>query len=114
MKIRIRYTILMSDVQKMLAESLSRHLNRDIRSEDIHPGEDDFVIDYVEEIPDTEAVQIMELTGRNTDEPPSDRLAEEMVECRLCGKEASATTAHLHQGKWIGVCCWDERLRTTE
>ena len=36
------------------------------------------------------------------------------VTCKLCGKETPAGTAHLHQGQWVGECCWDERLRTTE
>jgi formylmethanofuran dehydrogenase subunit E len=37
-----------------------------------------------------------------------------MVVCSLCGNPTLADTAHLHQGKLIGECCWDERLRTTE
>jgi hypothetical protein len=36
------------------------------------------------------------------------------VKCVTCHKDAPAATAHLHQGKWIGECCWDERLRSTE
>jgi len=37
-----------------------------------------------------------------------------MVICSLCGNPTHADTAHLHQDKLIGECCWDERLRTTE
>lgn len=36
------------------------------------------------------------------------------VDCSLCGSEAYAHVAHLHQGQWIGLCCWDERLRASE
>jgi hypothetical protein len=37
-----------------------------------------------------------------------------MVICYLCGNPTHGDTAHRHQDKWIGECCWDERLRTTE
>lgn len=37
------------------------------------------------------------------------------VECHICGQDCRADTAHFHQGGWVGdVCCWDERLRSTE
>lgn len=37
------------------------------------------------------------------------------VTCKFCGKPAEASTAHLHDGQYVGdECCWDERLRTTE
>lgn len=36
------------------------------------------------------------------------------VRCYLCKEEAPEATAHRHQGRWIGDCCWDERLRTTQ
>jgi hypothetical protein len=37
------------------------------------------------------------------------------VTCVLCGNDAAAEAAHLHQGQWIGDdCCWDERLKSTE
>lgn len=36
------------------------------------------------------------------------------VECSLCGSEVTAQQAHLHQGKYIGDCCWDERLKASE
>jgi len=38
----------------------------------------------------------------------------EVVTCSICGNDADAETAHLHQGKHIGSCCWDDRLKTTE
>lgn len=43
-------------------------------------------------------------------------LAEENngIACSLCGQDCAAGEAHLHQGKYIGECCWDERLRATE
>jgi hypothetical protein len=34
--------------------------------------------------------------------------------CALCESETPMSRAHLHQGRWIGACCWDERLRATE
>ena len=37
------------------------------------------------------------------------------VRCSICGKLASASDAHVHQGGWIGdECCWEERLRRSE
>lgn len=36
------------------------------------------------------------------------------VTCSLCSEEAPIASAHMHQGKFIGECCWDDRLRTTE
>jgi hypothetical protein len=37
-----------------------------------------------------------------------------MVVCTVCEQDALASTAHLHQSQWIGDCCWDERLRSSE
>jgi hypothetical protein len=34
--------------------------------------------------------------------------------CKLCGQKVDVNTAHRHQEGYIGECCWDERLRTTE
>jgi hypothetical protein len=34
--------------------------------------------------------------------------------CKLCQKPTPASTAHCHQGGYIGECCWDERLRASE
>lgn len=37
------------------------------------------------------------------------------VVCGQCGNACLATTAHLHQGRYVGdECCWDERLRSSE
>ena len=36
------------------------------------------------------------------------------VLCSRCGNVVVAGSAHLHQDKHVGECCWDERLRTTE
>jgi hypothetical protein len=37
------------------------------------------------------------------------------IPCSVCGKCCDPSTAHLHQGKWIGdECCWDERLKSSE
>jgi hypothetical protein len=33
--------------------------------------------------------------------------------CSLWGEPAKAMTAYLHQGRYVGLCCWDEHLRTT-
>lgn len=38
----------------------------------------------------------------------------ETVACSVCGNKTPADTAHLHQEKWIGECCWDERLKASE
>ena len=47
-----------------------------------------------------------------------DRCYEEVrltkVSCIFCHKQVPINEAHLHQGNWVGPCCWDERLRTTE
>lgn len=37
-----------------------------------------------------------------------------MINCSICSCDTPAALAHLHQGKYIGECCWDERLRSTE
>ena len=35
--------------------------------------------------------------------------------CSLCNKAiTNPDDAHLHQGKYIGECCWDERLKASE
>ena len=36
------------------------------------------------------------------------------VTCKLCKKDADAKTAHRHGDGWVGECCWDERLRSSE
>jgi hypothetical protein len=36
------------------------------------------------------------------------------VTCKFCEKETPAAAAHIHQGGYVGECCWDERLRVTE
>lgn len=36
-----------------------------------------------------------------------------LVTCIFCHRQVPTDDAHLHQGKWVGPCCWDERLRTT-
>ena len=36
------------------------------------------------------------------------------VRCSVCAKLTDKGQAHLHQGKWIGDECWDERLRASE
>lgn len=42
------------------------------------------------------------------------RRARPLIFCALCQKPAAIRTAHWHQGRYIGACCWDERLRMTE
>ncbi len=34
--------------------------------------------------------------------------------CSLCYALTQRNTAHRWQGKYIGECCWDDRLKTTE
>lgn len=38
----------------------------------------------------------------------------ETVPCSLCGRQRSIMRVHLHRGTYIGNCCWDDRLKTTE
>jgi hypothetical protein len=42
-------------------------------------------------------------------------IVRETVRCKLCERQVPQSTAHRHQGEWVGdECCWDERLRATE
>lgn len=50
----------------------------------------------------------------NDDYPCDCYEAKAQVNCKLCGADSPVATAHLHQGEWVGDCCWDERLRATE
>ena len=34
--------------------------------------------------------------------------------CKFCHRPVDPTKAHLHDGEYVGECCWDERLRATE
>jgi hypothetical protein len=34
--------------------------------------------------------------------------------CSLCSQIISVNTAHFHQSKFIGECCWDDRLKSSE
>lgn len=36
------------------------------------------------------------------------------VICKFCLQDAPSKTAHLHQEQYVGECCWDERLRSSE
>lgn len=36
------------------------------------------------------------------------------IVCKFCKAELPVEEAHLHQGEYVGPCCWDERLRSTE
>lgn len=36
------------------------------------------------------------------------------VTCDICGELTSLGTAHLHQDEWVGECCWDDRLKSSE
>lgn len=38
----------------------------------------------------------------------------ELGECTFCGGTVLLATAHRHHNRWVGTCCWDERLRSTE
>lgn len=37
-----------------------------------------------------------------------------MTTCCLCHADIYVHMAHSHQGKPVGECCWDERLRITQ
>lgn len=44
-----------------------------------------------------------------------DGMGEPSAVCSICDRGLfQKDDKHLHQGEWIGSCCWDERLRTTE
>lgn len=34
--------------------------------------------------------------------------------CSLCRERRPADAMHLHQGRWIGECCWDEQLQPSK
>jgi len=34
--------------------------------------------------------------------------------CKFCHRPVDPAKAHLHDGEYVGECCWDERLRATE
>jgi len=36
------------------------------------------------------------------------------VRCKFCKTKISIKDAHRYRGKYVGECCWDERLRATE
>lgn len=55
-----------------------------------------------------------ELLCEVTGDPASIVECMDLVECSLCGQDAPASTAHLHGNGWVGNCCWDERLRSSE
>jgi hypothetical protein len=38
----------------------------------------------------------------------------ELGECKFCGEAVLLATAHPHHNGWVGLCCWDDRLRSTE
>jgi len=54
------------------------------------------------------------LTKKPTGRTKEKREQELHVMCKLCQNSVPAKTAHLHQGTWVGECCWDERLKSTE
>ncbi len=39
---------------------------------------------------------------------------DDQVLCRFCQRQCSASTARPYQGGWVGECCWDERLRSSQ
>ena len=46
---------------------------------------------------------------------PDEEMDEEgFVPCKFCYEFGPTEEAHLHQGDYVGECCWDERLRMTE
>lgn len=36
------------------------------------------------------------------------------VPCKFCCQPVVTTDAYRHNCGWVGECCWDERLRSTE
>jgi len=43
-----------------------------------------------------------------------DNYSKQSFSCKFCHRPVDPTTAHLHDGGYVGECCWDERLRTTK
>jgi hypothetical protein len=43
------------------------------------------------------------------------QIADDLFLCGICRRSCNKTTAHLHQGQYIGdECCWEERLKSSE
>lgn len=43
------------------------------------------------------------------------RIVPRTVICKFCHGQVLVTTAHFHDGGYVGdECCWDERLRSSE
>ncbi|QWF85694.1 hypothetical protein [Amycolatopsis sp. CA-230715] len=38
----------------------------------------------------------------------------ELGMCKFCEGQILLVTAHRHRHGWVGHCCWDDRLRSTE
>jgi len=43
-------------------------------------------------------------------------IKDKFVFCKFCKAviDSTSESSHFHDGGWVGECCWDERLRTTE
>lgn len=57
---------------------------------------------------------VEEMKRRPNDFADEENEGADTVECKFCHNQVHADDAHLHQGSWVGVCCWDERLKMTE
>jgi hypothetical protein len=56
--------------------------------------------------PDTAGVDLINLVKK--------LMETRTVYCKFCHEAVSEVGAHRHDGGWVGDCCWDERLRSTE
>lgn len=53
--------------------------------------------------------------GEDIDAPADAPEETQTVKCKLCTRQVCSSTAHMHDGEWVGDnCCWDERLKSTE
>lgn len=61
------------------------------------------------------ALNVLDLLGFGLSKSEDDDDDSETVECSLCLEQCNASTAHLHNGGWVGdECCWDDRLKASE
>jgi hypothetical protein len=59
---------------------------------------------------------LLRLAGRDVHDGPESGAGDrpEHVLCLFCQQQAPAATAHPYMGGWVGECCWDKRLRSSQ
>lgn len=59
----------------------------------------------------------MKTAGEILNQPRQGEIRKEVVDynnCKFCDEEYPLPDMHLHQGQFVGPCCWDDRLKVTE